>query len=207
MPIRYLTEHGVSPGNSPLRHGSVASRHREASSKAPTMEVWNAMSPNGDARLPRQFSPIEPILTSCRVDFAPEHEHPRPLRVAMATVLAVSGSLLADVVLVRLGTTIFPSTRGYAHFRFHDYAKLTIVGVLIACVAWPIVSRISSSPRWIFFRMAILVTLVLWLPDLYILIKGEASRAVAVLMVMHVAIALVTYNVLVHIAATRRIRE
>ena len=53
-----------------------------------------------------------------------------------------------------------------------DYAKLTVVGVIIACVAWPIVTRMSSAPRWLFFRLAILVTLVLWLPDLYILYMG-----------------------------------
>ncbi len=78
-----------------------------------------------------------------------------------------------------------------------------MVGVIIACVAWPIVTRVSSAPRWLFFRLAILVTLVLWLPDLWILHMGESARAVAVLMVMHVAIALVTYNVLVHLAPVR----
>ncbi len=62
------------------------------------------------------------------------------------------------------------------------------------------VTRISSVPRWLFLRMAVLVTLVLWLPDLYILAKGEPLREVAVLMVMHLAIAVVTYNCLVRIA-------
>jgi len=65
------------------------------------------------------------------------------------------------------------------------------------------VTRISSAPRWVFFRMAVLVTLVLWLPDLYILVKGQPAKAVSVLMVMHLAIALVTYNSLVCLAPTR----
>ena len=63
--------------------------------------------------------------------------------------------------------------------------------------------RISSAPRWLFFRLAVLVTLVLWLPDLYLLDLGQPGRAVAVLMVMHLAIASVTYNCLVHIARVR----
>jgi predicted lysophospholipase L1 biosynthesis ABC-type transport system permease subunit len=54
-----------------------------------------------------------------------------------------------------------------------------------------------------FFRMAILVTLVLWLPDVYILVKGQPVKAVAFLFVMHLAIALVTYNALVRIAPVR----
>jgi hypothetical protein len=48
-----------------------------------------------------------------------------------------------------------------------------------------------------------LVTLVLWLPDLYILDLGAPVRAVAVLILMHLAIALVTYNSLVHIAKVK----
>ncbi len=78
-----------------------------------------------------------------------------------------------------------------------------MIGVIIACAAWPIVTTISSAPRWLFFRLAILVTLVLWLPDLYILHVGESAKGVAVLMVMHAAIALVTYNLLVHLAPVR----
>ncbi len=115
----------------------------------------------------------------------------------------MAGSLAADAICVRIGTAIFPATVGYVHFRFSDYAKLTVVGVVIACLSWPIVTRISSAPRWLFFRLAVLVTLLLWLPDLYILDLGQPGRAVAVLIVMHLAIAVVTYCSLVHIARVR----
>jgi hypothetical protein len=142
-------------------------------------------------------------LGLARVDFAPAHRQPSSLRVAIATAVSVAGSLAADAILVVIGEAVFPSTKGYSHFQFSDYSKLTIIGVLIACAAWPIVTRISSAPRWLFFRMAIAVTLVLWLPDLYILHMGQSVSAVAVLMVMHLAIAVVTYNCLVHIAAIR----
>ncbi len=54
-----------------------------------------------------------------------------------------------------------------------------------------------------FFRLAVSVTLVLWLPDLYLLDLGQPGRRGAVLMVMHLAIALVTYNCLVHIASVK----
>jgi hypothetical protein len=103
---------------------------------------------------------------------------------------------------VAIGQAVFPGTEGYVHFQFHDYAKLTVVGVIIACVAWPVVTRISREPRWLFFRLAILVTLVLWLPDVYILYRGQPADAVGVLFAMHLAIALVTYNVLVRLAPT-----
>ena len=57
--------------------------------------------------------------------------------------------------------------------------------------------------RRLFLRLAVLVTLFLWLPDLYILYLGQPADAVAVLMVMHLAIAVVTYNLLVYLAPVR----
>jgi hypothetical protein len=143
---------------------------------------------------------LERALSLVRVDFTPARQQPSAARVAVASAASVAGSLAADAVLVVIGTAIFPSTKGYVHFQFSDYAKLTVIGVVIACLAWPVVTRITSEPRWLFFRMAIGVTLVLWLPDLYILVKGQPPRAVAVLIVMHLAIAVVTYNCLVRIA-------
>lgn len=137
------------------------------------------------------------------MDFAPARRPPSVIGVVVATIVSVVGSLAADALLVVIGQAVFPATKGYVHFQFSDYAKLTVIGVLIACLAWPVVTRISSEPRWLFLRMAIAVTLVLWLPDVYILVKGQPPRAVAVLFVMHLAIALVTYNCLVRIAKTR----
>lgn len=151
--------------------------------------------------MPAQLPPlIDRALRLARVDFTLAHRQPATTRVVTALVVAVTGSLAADAILVVIGEAVFPSTKGYVHFQFSDYAKLTVIGVIIACLAWPIVTRISSVPRWLFFRLAILVTLALWLPDLWILLRGAPVKAVAVLVVMHLAIALVTYNALVHIA-------
>src|ERR1700727_1782 len=111
-------------------------------------------------------------LDLVRVALAPAHRQPSSLQIAVATAVSVAGSLAADALLVVIGQAVFPSTKGYAHFRFSDYSKLTVIGVLIACAAWPIVTRITSKPRWMFYRMAILVTLVLLLPDFYILYLG-----------------------------------
>jgi hypothetical protein len=146
---------------------------------------------------------LNQLASLVRVDFSPRHRQPSAVRVLLATIASIAGSLAADALLVVIGEAVFPSTKGFVHFRFSDYAKLTVVGVIIACVAWPIVTRISSAPRWLFFRLAILVTLALWLPDLWILHMGESAKAVAVLMVMHLAIAVVTYNLLVHLAPVR----
>ena len=143
------------------------------------------------------------VLAWARIDFSPSHRPPQWWRVGLATVVAIAVSLAADAALVAIGTRLFPATKGYGHFEFSDYAKLTVIGVVIACAAWPVVARFSSAPRWLFFRLAILVTLVLLLPDVYIWHQGQPAQAVAVLMTMHLAIALITYNLLVHLAPVR----
>lgn len=143
-------------------------------------------------------------LVRLRVDLEPRAEPPSPARWILALVVSNGASLVSDAVLVAIGTTISPSTVGFPHFQPSDYGKLTIIGVTIACLAWPVTNRISSQPRWLFARMAVVVTLVLWLPDLWILAHGEPLRGVGVLMLMHLAIALITYNVLTRLAPPGR---
>ena len=144
------------------------------------------------------------LLQALHLDFAPSHRPPSLLRLIAATVLAVGASLAADALLVSAGTAAFPATRGYVHFQFGDYAKLTIVGVLVACAAWPVVCRVAAKPTWLFSRLAVLVTIVLLLPDAWLLHQRQSTRAVAVLVLMHLAIALVTYFALVLVAPPRR---
>jgi hypothetical protein len=157
--------------------------------------------------VPMSQSPLDRSMSLLRLDLSPTHRQPAPVRVLLAAILSVVGSLLADAALVAIGTRVFPATKGYGHFQLHDYATLTVIGVVIACAAWPVVVRVSAAPRWLFFRLAIAVTLVLLLPDLYILHQGQPARAVCFLMLMHLAIALITYNALVHLAPARRRRH
>ena len=130
------------------------------------------------------------------------HPHPRPASGAVlaALVVAVAASLVADRLLVALGTHLFPAVSGYGHFRFSDYATLTAIGVVMAGAAWPVVCRISPVPRWLYLRLAVVVTVALWVPDLYLLLRHQPGRAVCVLMVMHLAVAVVTYETMVHMA-------
>lgn len=143
------------------------------------------------------------MLAWARIDLTPPHRPPHWWRVALASALALVLSLAADAAIVAVGTRLFPATKGYVHFAFGDYAKLTVIGVLIACAGWPFVARFSAAPRWLYLRLAILVTLVLFLPDVYIWHQGQPADAVAVLMLMHVAIALITYNLMIHLAPVR----
>lgn len=151
---------------------------------------------------------MQTLLLAFRLDLkANQRRQPGVAAILLATIVSLVGSLLADYLLVKLGTHVFPSTLGYTHFRFSDYSKLTIIGVLIACAAWPVATRLTSTPREFFFRAAIVITIVLFLPDLYIWHGGSPLKAVFVLVWLHVAIAIVTYNALVHLAPVPRGRH
>lgn len=161
--------------------------------------------PGGSRRAPapRRATLADRVLRLLRVDFVTPHRPPRPMLVAVAAAFSIAASLGLDALAVHLGESLYPATRHFSHFRVGDYATLTVVGVVVACAAWPVVTRVSSAPRWLFLRMAVAVTVALWLPDGWLLLRGESPQGVAVLMVMHLLIALVTYNALVRIAPAR----
>ena len=142
---------------------------------------------------------LRPWLRRARIDFRPKTPPPWAA-VVIATVVAIVGSLAADAVLVKIGVAVYPHTSGYAHFQFSDYSKLTVIGVVIACVGWPIVARISSQPKWVFLRAVVLVTVVLLVPDAAIWYLGQPADAVFVLVWMHLAIAVVTFVSLITLA-------
>jgi hypothetical protein len=124
--------------------------------------------------------------------------------VALVTALAASASVAVNFALVRLATAFDPALQDYSHFRFSDYGTLTVVGVICAGVAWFLATRNLAVPRPTFFRVAVVSMVVLWMPDVWLLIKHEPKRAVIYLMVMHLTIALITYNLLVFAAPVRR---
>ncbi len=146
---------------------------------------------------------MDRLLGLVHFDARPRHRQPTTAALIVATVVAVVGSLVADWLLAKLAVAVFPSTNGYQHFQFSDYSKLTIIGILGAAVGWPIVTRFCSAPRWLYLRLAVLVSAVLLLPDLWIWLQGQPGHAVLFLAFMHIAVAVVSYNAIVRIAPAR----
>lgn len=154
----------------------------------------------GAPGVPSPPARLASLFAWASIDLAPRHRQPRLVLVLVATAVALAASVGLDELVVHVTRSLFPATAHFSHFRFSDYASLTVVGVLAACCAWPVVTRISSAPRRLFFRAAVAATVMLWLPDVWLLVRGELAAGVAALMVMHLVIAIVTYNALVRIA-------
>jgi len=128
---------------------------------------------------------------------------PSAPRIAVVTALSILASIGADALLVKLAVSSAPSLRNYSHFRLDDYGLLSLVGIAAAGAAWWLVVRFVTTPRPVFFRLAVVATLALWTPDVWLLIRHEPAGGVLTLAAMHLAIALITYNLLVRAAPVR----
>lgn len=144
------------------------------------------------------------LFRALDLDFPRGRNQPALVRWILASVVAVVVSVLACGALAAAGVAWFPETAGYEHFGFVDYTKLTVIGVGLACLAWPVVTWFSSRAWKPFLWLAILVTIVGLAPDAWILYKGQPANAIGVLVLMHFAVALITYPALVFIAPQRR---
>lgn len=138
------------------------------------------------------------------LDWPMGRRQPSWLRLLAASVVALGLSLLACWLLAGLGVMLFPDTAGYAHFGFADYAKLTTIGVLVSCLAWPVVTLASTRGARLLLWLAVLVTVVSFAPDIWILLHGQPADAVFILLLMHVALLVITYPALVLIAPQPR---
>lgn len=147
------------------------------------------------------------LLARWGIDLPAGAAQPRLFRFVLATAIAVLLSLVACAVLAAIGTAVFPTTVGYEHFRFNDYAKLTIVGVVFASFGWPAASFLASRARRLYLVLAVVVSIVALAPDAWILYQGQSGQAVLVLVAMHVALAIITYTSLVVIAPQRNSRH
>ena len=162
---------------------------------------------------PRPNTPAfrSPALTRAAraldLDFPRGSRQPSLVRFIVASVVAVVGSVLACAALAAAAIAAMPDLAGYEHFQFMEYTKLTVIGVVLACLAWPATTWLSSRAWKPFLWLALAVTVVGLAPDAWILFKGQPAAGVGVLVLMHVALALVTYPALVLIAPQPRPRD
>ena len=129
---------------------------------------------------------------------------PRLARFVIAAIAAVVLSLLACAVVAAATVALVPALRTYEHLQVQDWAKLTVIGIVLASLGWPIAGLIWSRARLPFLVLTVLVTVASFVPDLWILRQGQPADGVLALAVMHVAVAVVTYPALVLIAPQRR---
>jgi hypothetical protein len=150
------------------------------------------------------MSPAERVSRFTRTGPAPHAMPPTLGRLAAAGLAAAALSLAADLVLVGVGRAVFTVPASFGKLAFGTYASLTILGVTGATAAWWAVTRLSSRPQRLLTWLAVLVTALLLIPDFLLLgTQGNPTGPVVILMLMHLAIAAITYLVLIRVAPAR----
>lgn len=154
-----------------------------------------------------QLGGVAPSLVSrlqarTNVDLRRVSDRPALARIVMAGVISLVASLVADAFLVAVGRGLFHRSGGFGPFHASAYVPLTVLGVVGATVGWAVLLQVTSRPRWVLLRAAIVVTVVLLVPDVNLL-PTNPGGPVATLMVMHLAIAVVTYAALRGMAPAR----
>jgi hypothetical protein len=191
----------ATPGGQPWSNEGMAPGGDPEPGRAPHLAGHRAgHRASRDAR--EEPAWLERVRRGARLDLRPGAP-PSNLRWTLATVVSVALSLCANAVSVHVAKTELPSLRHFSQFRVDDYGTLTVVGALAGAAGWAALVRLSSAARWLFLRLAVAVTLVLWLPDVWILVQGATAKGVATLVGMHLLVVLVTYNVLVRVAPAR----
>lgn len=138
-----------------------------------------------------------------RLDLEPLRPLPSFRRIILAGALSIVASLIADMILVAAGKAIFSPAAPFDKFNFASYAILTISGVVGATLGWALLVRITSQPRWFVIRAAVVATVVLLVPDFAIL-PHDPTGPVVVLMIEHLAIAIITTVLLLAVAPAGR---
>jgi Family of unknown function (DUF6069) len=157
---------------------------------------------NDDLEISMSLAHRVPRLTGTRP--AVQAVPPTYRRVMAAGLAAVVVSLAADLVLATIGQAAFTVPASFGKFAFGTYALLTVLGVAGAAATWAAVARFSARPKWLLTRLAALVTALFLIPDFLLLgTQGNPAGPVAILMLMHLAIAVVTYAALTELAPVR----
>ena len=141
------------------------------------------------------------------IDLPAGRAQPAWWRWLVAALIAGVLSVAACGILAAAGTAADPAAAGYEHFRFPDYAKLTIAGVIAAVIVWPIITLLSSRAGRLYVGISALALVASFAPDLWILHGGQPPIAVAFLGLMHVAVAAITVAAILVVAPQRRRRD
>ena len=99
-----------------------------------------------------QLAKVLGLLAIFKVDFEPKHKQPTNGRLVLANDHVRSSARWRPTLRSSPSAPLSsPPRRATCIFGFSDYAKLTIVGVIIACAGWPIVTRVSLGAALGFF--------------------------------------------------------
>jgi hypothetical protein len=139
-------------------------------------------------------SAVAPAIATLRLD-----------GLLAATAIAAVVATGIDLAIQEFARSTFAVPREFEPFQ-GTVAPYTIGGVVLAAIAFWIVSRFSRDLAHVYTRLAIGALLLSWIPDLALLAihePGASVPAVASLMTMHAAAAAIVTSLLLRLGVRR----
>ncbi|HEY3605874.1 MAG TPA: DUF6069 family protein [Pseudonocardiaceae bacterium] len=132
-----------------------------------------------------------------------------PTRIALPTALVAS--VVASLVVELVIAAIAHGAGAYSDFQpltFGILSRLTVLGLLAAVVVWELVRRRAGDPVAVMRRLVPIVVVLSWVPDVLLgATHAEAHTTwgeVAVLMVMHLVVAVIGVGLFSRLLPLRR---
>lgn len=124
------------------------------------------------------------------------------MRIVLATAIALLIAVPVDLAIEALARQAFAVSPLFEPFQ-GTVAPYTAGGVILAGLAYAVVSRFLDDADRIYVRLAIVALALSWIPDVALLFidePGATVPAVASLMAMHGATAAIVVTALLRIA-------
>ncbi len=113
--------------------------------------------------------------------------------------LAIVAAVAANFVVRALALAVLDVPADFIQLQSPAFLPFTVVGVLGAVIAFALVGRLSRAPVRTYTRLAIVVLVLSFIPDIGLLVSGAPGATlpgVLVLMVMHTVAAVVAVGIL-----------
>ena len=128
------------------------------------------------------------------------------MRIVLATAIALVIAVPVDLAIEAFARQAFAVSPEFEPFQ-GTVAPYTAGGVVLAGVSFAVLQRFVRDVTRVYVRLAIVVLVLSWIPDLALLFINEPGAtlpAVASLMVMHAVAAAIVVTLLVRIAGPRQ---
>ena len=128
------------------------------------------------------------------------------MRIVLATAIALVIAIPLDLAIEAFARQAFAVSPDFPPFE-GSVAPYAAGGVVLAAVAFAILQRFVRNAARVYVRVAIVVLVLSWIPDVALLFINEPGAtvpAVVSLMVMHAFAAAIVVKLLVRIAGSAR---
>ena len=128
------------------------------------------------------------------------------MRIVLATAIALVIAVPVDLAIEAFARQAFAVSPDFEPFQ-GTVAPYTAGGVILAGATFAVVRRFFRDATGVYVRLAIVVLVLSWIPDVALLFINEPGAtvpAVASLMVMHASAAAIVVSSLVKIAGSAR---